>query len=73
MCKTHAMYHTLQSMLNFWLLPVVSGQSTCCELDRILSVLADLIYTGWPKKVSHYQVPLNRIKTVMKVYFFHQC
>jgi len=27
--------------------------------------------TGWPKKVSHYQVlSLNRIKTVIKARFF---
>jgi len=30
-----------------------------------------LATTGWPKKVSHYQVsPLIRIKTVIKAKFF---
>jgi len=28
------------------------------------------VYTGWPKKVNHYEVSLlNRIKTVIKAKF----
>jgi len=46
--------------------------SNCVDLYcRGVLTLSVGLYTGWPKKVSHYQVSsLNRIKTVIKAKFF---
>jgi len=41
--------------------------------DMINVGLGFFLYTGWPKKVSHYQEPsLNRIKNRQCGYICHQ-
>jgi len=48
-------------------------QLRCYDLHLITHFAASYMasYTGWPKKVSHFQVSsLNRIKIVTKATFF---
>jgi len=42
-----------------------------CDISTAVLIVNGAVYTGWPQKVSYFQVSsLKRIKTVIKATFF---